>query len=117
MSSLALLVRMEELLVPLAWTGAAIAVVAILAAGIAYGASAMGAGGALGAVWSLGLLLSLTAIFVGQWLPVTCSIAALGGATALGVCAGAIRRYQRRPQYRRLGVALDATPASTLTAR
>lgn len=87
MSSLTLLVRLEMLLVPCAWIGACIAVLAICGVGIACALGALTASGVFGAVWLFGILIAMTSIYVGAWAP----LAFAGIGAGVVVITGGVR--------------------------
>jgi hypothetical protein len=77
-------------LAPIGWIGAALAVVCAIVAGAAIARGAGGlSGGAVG-VWIPMALLSSTASFAHEWLPLIASGAALGAMLVLGGIVRAI---------------------------
>lgn len=86
-------------LVPIGWIGAALAVICAIVAGVAIARGAGGlSGGAVG-VWIPMALLSSTASFAYQWLPLIASGAAL---VAMLVLGGIVRAIVRTAAHGRL---------------
>lgn len=84
MSTLGVASQLAAILVPIGIAGAIIAAVFALAAGIALAFGAAGfVGGSVGG-WIVGTLLSLTASFGSEWMPVLGALGALAVALALG---------------------------------
>src|SRR5690554_1874072 len=98
MSSVGVLRDLAAVFLPIGFSGAAIAVACTLLAGVAMARGAAGlAGGAVGC-WIVGGMLSLTAGFSGQWLPVLIAVAALFAGLVLGAVARmVIRRLPAKP--------------------
>ncbi|UPL14034.1 hypothetical protein [Microbacterium galbinum] len=107
-------------LVPIGWIGAAIAVVCAIVAGAAIARGAGGlSGGAVG-VWIPAALLSSTASFAHQWLPLIISGAALGAMLVLGgivraIISAADNGRMTRSAARAAAVVEAAQPAPATT--
>jgi len=95
------------------FVGASIAVICAIIALVALARGAAGlAGGATGC-WIVGALLSLTAGFAGQWLPLAAAGAALVAALVLGSIAHAlIRRIPAKPAPVEVSVETDTAPVT-----
>ncbi|MCK2034852.1 hypothetical protein KZC51_01775 [Microbacterium sp. SSW1-49] len=103
MTTLRVANELAAVLVPIGVVGAALAALCAIVAGIAIMRGAGGLiGGAVG-LWIPFALLSLTASFANQWLPLIASVAALAAMLVLGGVARAIvnvadgGRPSRRP--------------------
>lgn len=114
MTTLGVARDLASVLVPMGYVGAALAVVCAIVAAIAIIRGAGGlAGGAVG-LWIVAALMSFTASFGNQWLPLIVSGAALVGMLVIGgivramLSAGGI---EPRPRAART----EAAPATTTT--
>ena len=113
MSSIGVLRDLAEIFLPIGFAGAAIAVVCAILAAVALARGAAGlAGGAVGC-WIVGGMLSLTAGFAGQWLPVMVA----GGALITGLVLGAVtravvRRLPARPTPVQTAAGIDTAPVT-----
>jgi hypothetical protein len=94
--------------------GAAVAVLCAIIVAIAISVGSAGVAGGSGAVWIGGTLLSLTAGFSGQWIPLLAAAGALLLAVVLGPIARRIvRAYQERPKPEPVSAPAGAAAAST----
>ncbi len=94
MSTLAVTSTLGSVFVPVGIAGAVIALVCALIAAFAMARGSAGlCGGAVG-VWIVGTMLSLSASFASEWMPVFVSLSALAVALVLG---GIARLVLRRP--------------------
>lgn len=97
-------VHIEDALVTVAATGAALAVLCAAAGAIALGLRATGIGGTLAISWLAGVLLSVVSIAVQTWWPLALAVGGAVIAVALGAVAHLARTFVLRPRYRRTGV-------------
>ncbi len=116
MSSIGVLRDLAGFFLPVGFVGAAIAVLCALVALIALARAAAGlAGGAVGC-WIVGAMLSLTAGFAGEWMPLIASGIALVAALVLGpVVRAVIRRLPARAEI--AFVESEAEPAAVTRPR
>lgn len=120
MTTLRVASELAAVLIPIGYVGAAIAVICAIVAGIAIARGAGGlTGGAVG-VWIVGALLSVTASFGSQWLPLIISGAALvlmltiGGVVRGMVGAAGLTRRSEVPAE---ALPVAAAPAKTGTPK
>lgn len=108
MSSIGVMRDLAGFFLPVGIVGASIAILCAIIAAVALARGAAGlAGGAVGC-WIVGALLSLTAGFSGQWLPLVAAGIALVAALVLGPVARAvIRRIPAKPTPVEVGVETD----------
>jgi hypothetical protein len=87
--------ELAEFFLPVGLTGAGIALLCAIVAGVALARGAAGLCGGASAVWIVGTMLSIAAGFSGQWIPT----AAAGGALIAALVIGGIVRavLNRRP--------------------
>lgn len=103
-------------LVPIGWIGALLAVIAAIVAGVAIVRGAGGLSGGATGVWIPFALLSSTASFAAQWLPVIISGAAL---VAMLILGGVVRAIVNAADSNRLArsaarvTATDTAPTTT----
>lgn len=128
MTTAALARELASFLVPIGVAGAVIAVMCALVAGVAVARRAGGlSGGAVG-VWIPAALLSSTAAFTNQWMPLTVSGIALVASLVIGglvrmivAVAGSARARAARatdavgPSPTTTTVVVPARPAHTVT--
>lgn len=101
---------LASVLVPIGYVGAAIAALCAIVAGIAIARGAGGlTGGAVG-VWMVGALMSVTASFGSQWLPLIISGAALVVALTIGGIVRGMVSAAGLP--RRAEASVDALPVT-----
>lgn len=95
MSSLSALRALAEFFLPVGFTGAGIAVLCAIVAGVALARGAAGLCGGASAIWVVATMLSVAAGFSGQWIPT----AAAGGALIAALVIGGVVRalLNRRP--------------------
>lgn len=84
MTTLRIANEFAAVLVPIGTVGAVLAGLCAIVAGVAIMAGAGGLSGGAVAVWIPCALLSVTASFASQWLPLIASCAALAGMLVLG---------------------------------
>lgn len=94
MSTLAVTNTLVSVFVPVGIAGAVIALTCALVAAFAMARGSAGVcAGAVG-VWIVATMLSLSASFASEWMPVLVSLAAMGGALVIG---GIARLLLRKP--------------------
>ncbi|WP_435748322.1 hypothetical protein [Microbacterium sp. PMB16] len=107
---------LAEVMLPIGMIGAALAAVCAVVAGIAVMRGAGGlTGGAVG-LWIVFALLSLTASFANQWLPLIASGAVLAAMLVLGGVVRAIvsaTEHAREPRRRKADVPAAARQKAT----
>jgi hypothetical protein len=92
---------LAEVMVPIGWTGAVLAVLCAVVAGVAIVRGAGGlSGGAVG-VWIPFALLSFTASFANEWTPLLASGVALIGMLVLGSTMRVVLGVRRRRAAKR----------------
>lgn len=111
---------LAEVMVPIGIAGAAFAAICAVVAGIAIMRGAGGlTGGAVG-LWIVGALMSFTASFANQWLPLLAACAALVAMLTLGgvvrgiVSATDLGRTMRQRSREQEAVPTVVKPASAL---
>lgn len=114
MTTLGVARDLAAILVPIGYVGAALAAVCAIVAAIAIIRGAGGlAGGAVG-LWIVCALMSFTASFANQWLPLIAAGASLGGMLVIG---GIVRAMLTAGgESRRRAARVKPAPATTTTA-
>ncbi|HWS52101.1 MAG TPA: hypothetical protein VN241_13915 [Microbacterium sp.] len=98
MTTLGLSNSLSAVLVPIGWVGAALAVICAIAAGIAVARGSGGlSGGAVG-LWIPATMLSITASFANEWMPLVASAATLVAMLVLGGTVRAIVSTAQAPE-------------------
>ncbi|WP_309104010.1 hypothetical protein [Microbacterium sp.] len=114
MTSLGVSNSLSAVLVPIGWVGAALAVICAVIAGIAVARGAGGlSGGAVG-LWIPTTMLSVTASFANEWMPL---VAATGALVAMLVLGGTVRAIVStaqapEPAYPRSNASTTPAPAA-----
>ncbi|WP_307360031.1 hypothetical protein [Microbacterium murale] len=100
---------------PVGLTGAGIAVICAIVAGVALARGAVGLSGGATAVWIVGMMLSIAAGFSGQWMPT----AVAGGALVVALVLGALVRamLSRRPSRPSRPERAETAPVATARPR
>lgn len=84
--------ELAEVMVPIGYVGAGLAIICAVVAGIAIARGAGGlSGGAVG-LWIVFALMSFTASFAHQWTPLLASCVALGAMLVIGGLGRAVTR-------------------------
>ena len=116
MSTLALTRALSSLFVPIGMIGAGLAIICAIVIDFAIARGAAGLAGGAAGVWIVGAMLSLTASFATQWIPLIVALAALAVALVVGLMArGAVfgvRSMSARAAEATDAVAEPAKPAS-----
>ncbi|MFS0853553.1 hypothetical protein [Microbacterium sp. 179-I 3D4 NHS] len=91
---------LAEVMVPIGWAGAIVAILCAIVAGVAIVRGAGGlSGGAVG-VWIPFALLSLTASFANEWMPLLAAAGALGAMLVFGGLMRAVLALRGRRSAR-----------------
>lgn len=111
---------LASVMLPIGIVGAALAAICAIVAAIAIVRGAEGLSGGAVAVWIVCALMSFTASFANQWMPLILACASLvamliiGGVVRLIVGATAVGRAERRRD--RVEMPVTPTPVSTTRA-
>lgn len=118
MTSFRLANELAEVLVPIGYIGAGLAAVCAVVAGIAIIRGAGGlSGGAVG-LWIVFALMSFTASFANQWMPVLAACLALAAMLVVGgVVRGVVLANAGRSPERASAAAKVTAPVATSAAR
>lgn len=99
MSSMSALRELAAFFLPVGLTGAGIAVICAIVAGVALARGAVGLCGGATAVWIGGMMLSIAAGFSGQWIPTVAAGGALVAALVIGgLVQVVLNRRPARPE-------------------
>ncbi len=117
MSSMSALRELAAFFLPVGLTGAGIAVLCAIVAGVALARGAAGLCGGATAVWIVGAMLSIAAGFSGQWIPTAAAGGALVAALVIGgLVRAALNRRPARPE-RPESVSAGTAPAASARPR